>query len=293
MRDYVVDFFKEFEYEDADAQHLLGAYDKIVAEETSKKLLDEILAAYEANIEMDYQAELFDRTKVIAEITKVHEYTVELVVFICMSKHLKAVYAQRGIDMQIYKDSVMDLKWKMEECKDVKGICGSFVCPWFCGFYNMTRHTLGRLQFEAIPTWENYDKNGIKLVADKTKVINVHIPRTGAPIDKESCDKAYAQAYEFFKDKVDVQGVFICYSWLLYPENKDILPKHTNTYRFLSEFEVISWRKNNGEDLWRLFDTDEKHPDRLPADTSMRRCYVEHLKKGGRVGSGFGVKIYK
>lgn len=291
MKEYLIEFFKEFEYENADAQCLLNAYDKIAVNENANKLLEEILAAYEAEMAMDYQTELFDRAKKISEITGVHDYTVELLVFICMAKQLKIFYAQKGIDMQIYKDSVMDLKWKLEECKLVKGICGSFVCPWFCGFFNMTRFTLGRLQFEMIPTWENYEKDDIKLEADKTKVINVHIPRTGAPIDKESCDKSYAQAREFFKDQIEGPCVFICYSWLLYPANKEMLSKNSNTYRFLSEYEVISWRTNHGEDLWRLFDTDEKNPDRLPADTSMRRCYIEHLKNGGRVGSGFGVKI--
>ena len=70
-----------------------------------------------------------------------------------------------------------------------------------------------------------------------------------------------------------------------------VLPKNTNTYRFMSEYDIIGSETNYGEDLWRLFDTEEKNPDRLPTDTSMRRCYVEHLKKGGRVGNGFGVRL--
>lgn len=59
----------------------------------------------------------------------------------------------------------------------------------------------------------------------------------------------------------------------------------------MSEYDIIGWEVNNGEDLWRLFDTEEKNPDRLPADSSMRRVYIQHLKKGGRVGCGFGVKL--
>ncbi|MBQ8781763.1 MAG: hypothetical protein IJZ72_08840 [Oscillospiraceae bacterium] len=291
MRDYLSDFFKEFEYENDDVQFLLNAYDKIAADKRANKLLNEALSAYEADIAMDYQAEIFVRTRKISEITGVHDYTAELLVFMCMTKQLKAVYAEKGLGMQIYKDSVLDLKWKLEECKAVKGFGGSFVSPWFCGFFDLTRFALGRLQFEIITTWQDYEKNGVKLEADKSKVINVHIPRTGTPLDKESCDNAYAQAREFFKEQVGENCPFVCYSWLLYPENKDILPSHTNTYRFMSEYDIIGWEVNNGEDLWRLFDTEEKNPDRLPTDTSMRRCYAEHLKKGGRVGCGFGVKL--
>lgn len=291
MRNYLSDFFIEFEYEKADAEYLLNAYEKISADEKAGRLFDEIMSAYKANISMDYQAELFKRTRGISEITGIHDYTVELLAFICMTKHLKNTYSEKGLDLQIYRDSVLDLKWKLEECKIVKGIRGSFVSPWFCGFFDLTRFALGRLQFEIITTWQDYEKNGVKLEADKSKVINVHIPRTGTPLDKESCDKAYAQAREFFKEQVGENCPFVCFSWLLYPENKDILPKHTNTYRFMSEYDIIGSETNYGEDLWRLFDTEEKNPDRLPTDTSMRRCYVEHLKKGGRVGNGFGVRI--
>lgn len=291
MREYLIDFFKEFEYEDGDVQKLLRAYDTITENKSADKLFGEAMSAYEADIAMDYQAEIFKRTRKISEITGVHDYTVELLVFMCMTKHLKAVYSERGLDLQIFKDSVLDLKWKLEECKAVKGICGSFVSPWFCGFFDLTRFALGRLQFEVITTWQDYEKNGVKLERDKSRVINVHIPRTGTPLDKESCDKAYAQAREFFKEQVGKNCPFVCYSWLLYPENKNILPPHTNTYRFISEYDIIGWEVNNGEDLWRLFDTEEKNPDRLPADTSMRRCYIKHLKSGGRVGCGFGVKL--
>ncbi len=291
MREYLLDFFNEYGYTEKDSQQLLAAYDKITADKSADRLFNEILSAYQSDISMDYQEELFKKTREISEITGVHDYTVELLVFICITKHLKAVYIERNIDLQIYRDSVLDLKWKLEECKAVKGIVGSFVSPWFCGFFDLTRFALGRLQFEIITTWQDYEKNGVKLEANKSKVINVHIPRTGTPLDKESCDKAYAQAREFFKEQVGENCPFVSYSWLLYPENKDILPKHTNTYRFMSEYDIIGWEVNNGEDLWRLFDTEEKNPDRLPCDTTMRRCYVEHLKKGGRVGCGFGVRL--
>lgn len=291
MRKYLIDFFGEFGYDDRDARHLLRAYDTVTAGVTSFGLFNKTLSAYESDISMDYKAEIFDRTRKISELTGVHDYTVELLIFMCMTKHLKEVYTEKCIDMRIYKDSVLDLKWKLEECKAVKGICGSFVSPWFCGFFDLTRFALGRLQFEIITTWQDYEKNGVKLERDKSKVINVHIPRTGTPLDKESCDKSYTQAREFFKEQVGESCPFVCYSWLLYPENKNILQPNTNTYRFMSEYDIIGWEVNNGEDLWRLFDTKEKNPDRLPADTSMRRCYIDHLKNGGRVGCGFGVKL--
>lgn len=291
MKEYLIGFFKDFEYKSNDAACLLAAYDKIMANETASQLLGEALAAYEQDMKLDYTAQILNRAKKIADISGIHPYTVDLLVFICMSKHLKALYLEQGLDLQIYRDSVLDLKWKVEECKAVKGICGSFVASWFCGFFSLDRFALGRLQFEVVTIKMDYEKNGVKLEKDKSKVINVHIPRTGTPMDKESCDKAYTAAREFYKDQVGENGPIVCSSWLLYPANKEILPAHTNTYRFMSEYDIIDWGYNDGQDLWRLFDTEEKNPDRLPVNGSFRRCYVEHLKKGGRVGWGYGVKI--
>jgi len=290
MREYLVEFFREFGYNESDAQVLLSTYDAVAANGEANKLLREALAAYEADYNLNYEIEVYNKAKEITRITGLHAYTVELLVFICMTKQLKALYIEQGIDMQIYRDSVLDLKWKLEECKAVKGVCGSFVAPWFVGFFNLTRFALGRLQFELVTLWFDYEGHGVKIEKDKTRVISVHIPRTNTPIDKESCDKAYAQARTFFKDRFGADCPFACYSWLLYPVNKEILAPESNTYRFMAEYEVIKSDDNNGEDLWRLFDTEEKDPDKLPTDTSMRRRYVEPLKKGGKVGCGLGIR---
>lgn len=291
MRSYLNQFFKDFDYEEKDAQHLLVTYDAITANKEATSLLQEILSAYSANVSLDYTEKVLSKAKKIADITTLHPFTVDVLVFICMTKHLKSMYLKSGIDLQIYRDTVLDLKWKLEECKIVKGICGSFVAAWFSGFFNMTRFALGRLQFELTTIGFDYEKNGIRLEKDKSVVINVHIPRTGTPLDKESCDRAYEQAREFFKNKIGKNVAFICNSWLLYPENKHILSPRTNTYRFLSEYDIVEWKTNTGEDLWRLFDTDEKNPSRLPTNGSFRARYVEHLKKGGRVGTGVGIKL--
>ena len=291
MRSYLTTFFKEFEYEKQDAAHLLSTYDAITANEEASALLTQALAAYSADISLNYKEEILGRAKRITALTKLHPFTVELLIFICMTKHLKALYVKKGIDLQIYHDSVLDLKWKLEECKIVKGICGSFVGAWFPGFFDLTRFALGRLQFEVVTIRFDYEKDGVKLVKDESKVINVHIPRTGTPMDKESCDRAYAAAREFFKNEVGERAAFICNSWLLFPENKQLLPPSTNTYRFLCEYDIVTWSYNTGEDLWRLFDTDEKNPERLPTDTTFRRCYAEHLKGGGRVGTVIGIKL--
>ena len=291
MRDYLLSFMKDCGYADADITALIAAYDQIAENEAGNRLLTDAVAAYERDCALDYEAEILNRAKEISKVTLVHPYTADLIVFLCLTKHLKTLYVEKGLDLQIYRDSVLDLKWKLEECKLVKGIFGSFVASWFPGFFKLKRFALGRLQFEIIKSRVDYEKNGVRLVKGETNVINVHIPRTGTPMDRESCDRAYAMARDFFKGEAGENAAFVCHSWLLYPENKTLLAPHTNTYRFMSEYDIVKSDFNKGEDLWRLFDTDEKHPSRLPTNGSFRRAYVDHLKKGGRVGWGLGIKI--
>ena len=289
MRNYLNDFMTKWQYTDEDKAFLLEAYDKICANSEAKAEFDRILGVYEANIKCDQYKELLVPAQNAGYLANVHKYTSGLLIYMCMSKHLKKLYEERGISDQIFYDSMLDLRYKLEECKAVRGMVGSFVAWWFPGFFDLTRFALGRLQFEVVKFGHNYDKNGIVLTPD-SKVINVHIPRTGTPMDKESCDAAYAQAREFFKEEAGENCPFICHSWLLFPEHANILPKHTNVYRFFSEFDVFESGENEGDDLWRLFDTEDRNPNRLPTDTSLRRNYVEHMKKGGKLGWGLGVR---
>jgi hypothetical protein len=290
MKAYLEQFLKDFDYKESDAKFLLSEYEKIAKHWSANSMFNNIIAAYEKSIKIDYYNDVLVKAQNAGTNAGVHPYTSGLLIFMCLSKHLKELYDEKGISEEIYHNSMLDLRYKLEECKLVKNIIGSFVAWWFPGFFDMTRFALGRLQFELIPIGFDYEKNGIKLKKDKSIVINVHIPRTGTPLDKESCDASYSQAREFFKKITGEELHFVCRSWLLFPENEKILSQTSNVYRFMSEYDVISFEYNNGEDLWRLFDTDEKNPEKLPTNTSLRMCYANHLKNGGRVGEGYGVR---
>ena len=288
MREYLVHFFDAFAYEESDAAYLLAAYDKIRTDPAASAMLDTVLAMYQEKTDCDFP-EIIAIADRIAEKLYLHAYTVELLVFLCLSRHLEELYAAQGIDRQIYYDSMMDLRYKLEECKLVNGIVGSFVTRWFARFFNLTRFALGRLQFEIVEFKYHYEKDG-KVLIPGSKVVNVHIPRSSVPLTQELCTAAYRQAYDFFRDTIGEPFAFVCHSWLLYPENETLIPPHTNIYRFMHQFDIIDSGTNiDNKDLWRLFDTKELHPDRLPTDTSVRRNYVAHLKQGGKTGWGYGV----
>lgn len=288
MREYLKSFFTEFEYDPADAAILLDVYDKISGREDTNAVWNEALKIYDRKYNCDFDM-IIALAQDVAQRLDIHRYTVELLVFICLSKHLRELYEEREIDLSIFHNSMLDLKYKLDECKVVKGIVGSFVAWWFNRFYNLERFALGRLQFEVDSFGHHYENNGNILTPD-SKAVNIHIPRTLTHLTDEECDKAFAMAKEFFKEQFGERCPFICHSWMLYPGNLNILPQDTNVHRFCSRFDIFNWADDqNLEDLWRIFDTDEKNPDLLPADTRMRRAYINHLKNGGKLGWGHGV----
>lgn len=289
MRNYICGFLKEYEYDRLSSDYLLSTYDQMIANPEACNLMGQILQLYNT----DYRCEfgiILGNADQIAQKIDTHEFTVELLVFICLSKRLKALYLEKGIALEYYQKSMADLKYKLDECLLVYGIVGSFVAKWFVGFFNLTRFGIGRLQFEVIPFRNNYNKNGIVLTPD-SKVINIHIPRSNEPLTEEVCMESYRKAKAFFKTEVETDPCpFVCNSHLLYPENEKFLPPQTNTYRFLKSFEILSARPDKErQNLWRIFDTHEKNISRLPADTTMRRAYIDHLKKGGKLGEGLGI----
>ncbi len=287
MKSYLHAFFERFSYDPSDAACLCAAYDRILAVPAAADAFTQAIGMYDT-APCDHPA-MIALADSAAQQSGVHEYTAELLLYICLSKPLAERYRARGIAEDIFYNSMLDLRYKLEECKAVKGIVGSFVAFWFAGFFDMTRFALGRLQFEIVPFEADYEKDGRVLTPD-SRVINVHIPRTGTPLEETACEQAYAQAAAFFADECSDGIAFVCYSWLLYPDNRDILPAHSRIVRFAERYDRIrSGISKDRADLWRLFDTEEQHPDRLPTDTSARRAYVAHLKNGGKLGWGYGV----
>ncbi|MBE6697428.1 MAG: hypothetical protein E7581_02785 [Ruminococcaceae bacterium] len=293
MKDYLSWFFANFSYDAADSAALLAAYDKLMANPEAAALLEGAIATYEADINCDYNA-LTAQSKKAARLASIHNHTTDLLLFICLSKHLRELYAQRGIDDAIWHDTVLDLKYKLEECKLVRGVRGMFVAFWMPGWFKMTRFALGRLQFEIVDFGREYQKDGITL-GKESKVLNMHIPRSGLPLSKELYEDSFARAKAFFQKQLppdqcpDGKVPFVCHSWLLYPRMTEFVSERSNVLRFMKEFEILSWDDSDGESLWCLFDTAERNPDRLPTNTSLRRAFVQRLKSGGRVGWGYGI----
>lgn len=294
MRNYLNYFFQKFTYPEEACDALMCAYDAIDSKKSLKTEFQNLLNAYSDNMNCDFKG-LLRSMKELSGKADIHEYTGHLLLVICMSKKLKDYYEQACIDEDIWFASMCDLKWKLMECKCVYDIWGTFVADWFDRFFDMTRFAIGKLQFELIPFHENYEQDGLVLTPDST-VINVHIPRTGSKLDRESQLKAYNWAAEFFGKRYQLdQIVFACHSWLLFPRNKEVLSPASNLYSFISDYDII--KQGEYEDyrgVWRLFDQNYNGKvEELPQNTSLRRAYADWIEKGQKTGWGYGVYIYE
>ena len=283
MKDYMIKFMKEFDYPEEAESSLLQAYSGM-----DRDRFHDVLDLYQDKETCDFQM-LLDMTSDISKKAGIHVFQGHMVLLIALSKYLKKRYDKKGYSEKMWKDSMSDLKYKLLECHEVKGIWGIFVAWWEEGFFDLTRFAFGRLQFELAPfEGEYYTKEGVTLVKG-APVINVHIPRTLTPLSREACIESYKEALKFFKKEA-----FVIDSWILYPKYQQLLSEDSNIHKFNSDYEVLFTKEDQdeNENLWRLFDMDwTGNAEDYPEDSSLRRKMKQYLIDGNTTGSAYAVYI--
>lgn len=272
-----------------------------------KELTAQMFAMRDKNLDIaDLQNILFDETaeekeleeknKELAEKLGEHEYVLALFLLFISAKQMHENYAAKGIDEQIFWDTISDIRYKMDECKAVHGIWGIFVLGWFANFYRLIRFCLGRMQYDLWTYFlkKPYQKYGFNI--DEThKALSCHIPSSGAPFDKESRLESYKKAFDF---TAKIEGfrplVIVCNTWLFYKEHENFLPKNSNILDFMQDFDITHSEDVEGfPDAWRIFGKDhKKNPDEWPTKTAMQRAFAGRIKAGKPVGTGQGVLIF-
>lgn len=140
----------------------------------------------------------------------------------------------------VWRDSMTDLKvWLRNEQthRQVIGL-GALARPWqvvlYCG--SVTRH--GRLECNSSFTYQHaplYDRQNQLLLQSGDPVINLHIPEDG-PMDLAACSDSLRRMADFFavcRSDYQWKG-FLCESWLLDEQLKNLLPATSNIIKFQS-----------------------------------------------------------
>jgi hypothetical protein len=290
---YLKDFLQWCEYTEEAVDSLLSDYAKLHADEEIGRRFDTLVDLYDRDLLFNYQGAL-ELVKGYAEAAGVPWQAGHLLFALCLSRHAKDRYKEKNIPDEVYRMSMLDMKWKIKECKKHYNIYGSVAGYWFERFFRPDRFALGRLQFEPSYAAHDYEKDG-NVIRKGDIVINMHIPSCG-PMTEELCMDSFRQAEQFFKDLFPGRPVaFMCNSWLLYPEHENMLEPTTNMRKFMNFFEIVEGREDpNGGNLWRIFYAhDYSDPTKLPQETSLQRAYVKLLSSGKPAGSGVGYFFMK
>ena len=265
---------------EVDGRYLLELYEKLQAEPAHFEAFCGLKAAYLAG------DECVEPRKRLARSTGIHPFTLDLLLLLCCFCALRKTYAQKGLSEELFVESLADVRYKLEECRMVYGICGNFVFHWYRGFFDCTRFKLGRLQFE--PHEMKNDYRDVLKTGDM--IYRCHIPMAGS-LTPEMVQDSIKQAYEFYKPE---GALYIhCSSWLLFPEHYALYPEGSNLRKFYDLFDIYASKLSpDSSNSWRVFGTMEKRPDCLPGDNSLRRAFREYLRAGKVMGSGSGVITY-
>ena len=291
---YLHTFMEEFDFPQEAKTELNEVYERVFSDAAALQGLGDALALYKEQTREGCVA-MVSFCKALAEKTGEWGYSLYMIALILLTEVAKGHYEKAGIPLTLWKENFVDLKYKLIECKLVKGVWGTFVPDWYFGFFDVSRFAFGKLQFELVDFGRSYSDDEVVLT-EKNPVINVHIPRTGTRLTPKDVDEALEKAAEFFKKKYDLdEAVFVCHSWLLYPANKDMLSPSSNLYSFINRFHIIEVEEyQNYKEVWRLFDCEyDGDASKLPADTSFRRAYVDRIQRGEKMGCGYGFFVYK
>lgn len=238
-----------------------------------------------------------DKLDRLAICRGVNKYTLQMVFLLAASERMHELYKERGLSEELFRDTIMDLRYKYDECVDCKEAHGTFVGSWDTGFYNLTRFKLGRYQYDmsTFPKDDYVSSAGVKIKKGE-KVLGFHIPSSGVSLTDDVRLDSFKKAYEFFPEyrREDGNIIFVCGSWLLYEGHREFLPEKSNILKFMDDFEIIeSKEKDKFNDAWRVFGKyGYESPKKWPEDTSLRRAYKERVLSGKKTGEGFGVIVF-
>lgn len=288
---YLQTFMERCGYPEAAIKTVLWAWDRVCADPVSAKRLREAIAVYETDQLFAFREQLA-QLPLISRRTGVPGETVDLLYVMSLTKHLEQLYEARGLPHQVYRDSVLDIRYKLLECRKVRKLWGLSVAYWYERFFLMTRFALGRLQFELRYAGSPAEQGTCRVEAGDL-VVNTHIPSSG-PLTPALCEDSFRQAYDWFKPMFPDGAMPIqCDSWLLSPDHERLLPPESNIRRFAGFFHVQPAGRTVETDLWRIFGTETKNYALFPRDTALRRVYAEALDRGEMPTAGRGIFFMK
>ncbi len=217
---------------------------------------------------------------------------------------LKKYYQDKEIPLHHLYESIYDLSYRLERYYTNEKIYGlsDRDLRWLTPLFRAEIFDLGSLRFQRY--WftnkeierESYDYMPLadkwkKLYPEKTPVIMIHILKD-TDFRPEKIDEALNLARDFFEKYFSEHkyDVFICRTWLLYPDTRDILGPDSNISSFSKRFKIFASNQNTKQALDRIYGTSDLDAiNKMEKNSSLQKIAYKHLDKLG-VAAGL---IYK
>jgi hypothetical protein len=195
-------------------------------------------------------------------------------------------YRVRDISDDIYFDTFSDIDIWCLNCMRDFGECGIEEYGWLPEHVQLRLFRLGRLQFQPYPFDCDLELKNKKIFKNQI-VLNVHIPQ-GEPLDNEKVEQSFELARYFFRG---IEPVFVCHSWLLFPQLSEILKPDSNILKFQKQFYIYGIDIDSRQAEERIFNKISDDFSQYGENTSLRRSAKTYLISGNRLGAGYGIKV--
>lgn len=278
-----------------DAQnYFIDIFDKIYSDAKLKDMLQQSICEFVENPRESFENQVNNNLNKITTTVKINRYSLDFVFLICATKYLRIKFLNLGYSLKMFWDNMKDFKYKNEECYKIKGVYGTFVANWYIGLFELKRFVFERLQFE----FGRYKESDIVIngcyIKKDDKTVFIHIPSSGT-LEKSLVLKSLKKAYNFFSIIYEQDEIiFMCDSWLLYPDTKEVMPTNSNVNKFLDLFKIIKATKQKEfSDGWRIFGNSwNADYTKLEQKTTMQKCYKKWLLNDNQLGIGLGIFVY-
>lgn len=190
-------------------------------------------------------------------------------------------YQKKGISDRVFFDTMGCFTRFIEECREITG-SWAFDREWWT-----SRQVSGKLFRIGALEYEMKNEEG-------EAVISMHIP-SDAVLTARNCDSSMEEARTFFAEHFPEYRArnYICHSWLLAPELKQLLPEASRILAFQRRFRMIEVDYQGDDYIQWVFKTRGLPTAELPEKTLLQRNMKRHLLEGGKVGNGLGIWMEK
>lgn len=204
------------------------------------------------------------------------KYLEYLYIYLNLAIDLYYKYLENNIDINVYFDTIDDIRIWVNNCVKEQGVYGLSEIYWINEHLRMRIYKLGRLQFQKRENAEFMPllkEHNLDKYIKRDYFYFVHIPE-GDKLSHDLVVDSYLKAKEFFKDEM----VFAAESWILSDKMNLLFSEDSNLMKFKNDYIVLNQY------------TEENHIKRyLKEGSKALEKVLELEQKGIMIGECFGI----